>query len=714
MMRAMLRVYRVTQFDKSLVEIAARFHVSDARVILENNTDVFPTGGEDVNTIPASLVNQDIQIPLPDDYSNMWEWGQYVARGGESLAAVCAKMNKDPRIDPRGLGAAIGTPPWLTPDYLLNLIENAPVRGGHGADASSVSLAPGEIVNVPFPPVSSRKRVIATSPGLPTTFQLEPTWLMDFINQYLAFSAQVRKYETQVAALRETQREGLGEVQRLAGMQRVLEVLKAHPAKPRQLLATEFGQLPPVESALKDARALAMDKLYANILKNERGPAYDGALALGRSILTTLRSDGLYRLAQKLHDDANLYPRRVNEFCAALAYAYQVLGDSPLADEMMPDVEACVRYVAGKKAVSGDAFSQVDPALANAIPAIATTDPPATALGVMTTLIRNLGGGVTAAVGNLPGPSTLSVALYRLWGLHVTSNAVAAATTTTSVSVTTTETAVLVRFTRNAFAEDDAAGEQILIAIAEVRQTQTFTITVAPNASYRAQLLERYDNAMSSPAWTKGLAITGVLIMVFSISDMVQKGQVNATDAIAATGGMAVTALSAVKLFATLSPDLVKGLTRGAAGLGFVLSLAQLIADSKAGADTTADWMSTSGSALLGISILELAVIPAPWSVGLAAVGGALVIGSIVYSLVTDDGVSNLFRTTAKRWFLGQARTFMAGPHYTAQQGSLAGKAKALEQAILDADFFSVDAGQRSALSAILSSPEEVGMLLGA
>jgi hypothetical protein len=194
---------------------------------------------------------------------------------------------------------------------------------------------------------------------------------------------------------------------------------------------------------------------------------------------------------------------------------------------------------------------------------------------------------------------------------------------------------------------------------------------------------------------------------------MVQKGQVNATDAIAATGGMAVTALSAVKLFATLSPDLLKGLSRGAAGLGFVLSLAQLISDSKAGADTTADWLSTSGSALLGISILELAAIPEPFSVGLAIVGGALVIGSIVYSLVTDDGVSNLFRTTAKRWFLGQARTFMAGPHYAAQQGSLVGKAKALEQAILDADFFSVDAGQRSALSAILSSPEEVGMLLG-
>jgi hypothetical protein len=194
---------------------------------------------------------------------------------------------------------------------------------------------------------------------------------------------------------------------------------------------------------------------------------------------------------------------------------------------------------------------------------------------------------------------------------------------------------------------------------------------------------------------------------------MIQKGQVNATDAIATTGGMAVTTLSAVKLFANLSPDLLKGLTRGAAGLGFVLSLAQLIADSQAGADTKGDWLSTSGSALLGISILELAAVPEPFSVGLAVVGGALVIGSIVYSLVTDDGVSNLFRTTAKRWFLGQARTFMAGPHYTAQKGSLEGKAKALEKAILDADFFSVDAGQRSSLAAILSSPEEVGMLLG-
>ena len=568
-------------------------------------------------------------------------------------------------------------------------------------------------MNVPFPDVSSRKRVIATSPGLPNTFQLEPTWLMDLINQYLAFSAQIRKYETQVAALREVQRQGLNEVHRLAGMQRVLDILKDHPAKPRQLLATEFGQLPPVEKALNDARDLGMDKLFGTILQNERGPTYDAALALGRSILTTLRSDGLYQLALKLHDDANIYPRRVNEFCAALAYAYQVLGDSPLADEMMPDVEMCVRYVAGKKAVSGDAFCQVDPDLANAISAIATTDPPATALGVMTSLIRNIGGGVTAAVGNLPGPSTLSVALYRMWGLRVTSNAVAAATTTTAVSVTTTETAVLVRFARNAFAEDDAAGEQILVAIAEVRQTQTFTITAVPNASYRAQILERYNNAMSSPAWTTGLGITSVLVLVFSVIDMFQKGQVNATDAIAATGSLAVTALSAVKLLEVFSKETMKSLGRGAAGLGFILSLAQLYADHTAGADTTADWLSTSGSALLGLSLIEASWIPEPFSVGLAIAGGALVIGSIVYSLVTDDGVSDLFRTTAKRWFLGQARTFMAGPHYKAQRSSLEEKAKTLEKAILGADFFSVDASQRSALSAILSSPQEVGMLLG-
>ena len=82
--------------------------------------------------MPSLAFNQDIQIPLPDDYASMWVWGQYVAKGGESLDAVCAKMNKDPRIDPRGEGAAIGTPPWLTPDYLLNLIENAAVRGGTG------------------------------------------------------------------------------------------------------------------------------------------------------------------------------------------------------------------------------------------------------------------------------------------------------------------------------------------------------------------------------------------------------------------------------------------------------------------------------------------------------------------------------------------------------------------------------------------------------
>ncbi|MDP9034462.1 MAG: hypothetical protein M3O50_06615 [Myxococcota bacterium] len=709
----MLRAYRVTQFDKGLVEIAARFHVPDVRAILEQNADIFPTGAEEVNVITPSLVGQILQIPFPDDYDRQWDWGTHVARAGESLAAVCAKMNRDPRIDPRRLGAAIGTPPWLTPEYLLNLFENANVRGGHGADAKSVSLAAGEVVNVPFPRVASRSRVIATSHALSTAFEIEPAWIIELTNQIEAFSGQARRLEPMIVALREVQREGLREANRLVGMQRVMEILKAHPAKPRQLLTSEFSDLAPVERALDALRGLATDKLFTNILQVERAAAYDATLSLGRSLLATLRSPDLHSLAQRLCKEANRYPRVVNELCAALAYAYEVLGDSPLEDEAMTDVDACVRYVAGRKPVSGDAFAQVDPALARAIPRVDQSDLPATTLGSMTSLVRNLGGAVTASVGNLPGPSTLSVALYRLWGLRVASKAVAAATRTTTTTVVTTETAVLIRFARNAFAADAAEGDEILIAIAEVRLTAAFTKTAGPPPAFRSQVLERYSGAMSAPRWSAGLAITGVIVLVFSVSDMIQKGEVNATDGLAATGGMASTALGAVQLFARLEASAMKGIGRGAAGLGIVLSLAGWMADEKAGADTTADKLSTAGSLLLGLSLVELAAIPEPFSPVLAAAGGLLVVAGIAYSVLNDDAVRDYFRTGTKKWFLGQARSFMLGPHATAQAAALHGGAKALEDAILSADFFAVDVGQRAALGRLLSSRQEIDMLIG-
>ncbi|HTB78096.1 MAG TPA: hypothetical protein VK762_32850 [Polyangiaceae bacterium] len=706
----LIRDYKITQFDQSLVEIAARFHVPDVRVILEANQDEFPTGSEDVTKMAPRLVGQVIKIPFPDNYAALWVWGTYTAVGGESLAKVCAKMNKDPRIDPRQKGNLATTPPWLTPDYLLNLFENAEVRGGHGADASAVSLAPGEIVHIPFPPVATRKRVIPTSPGLPTTFEVDPAWVDELAAVYESIRLRSRQFELQINALRELQRLGLGEVMRLVGMRRVLTVLKDHPHKPAQLLTSEMAQLPAVSKALDKLHDSAMEKLYGSILEAERKPALDAAMALGRSIIQSLRSKEFFELTKTLRTNAARFPRRINEVCAVLSYALQVLLDSPLGEEIAPDIEDTVKYVAGINPVDPGPLASVDKNLAQAVQKVPKGPAPATALGVVTSLVRNAGGLATASVGNLPGPSTLAVGLFRTYALRSASRILAAGKTVTTVEVTT-ETATLVAFARNAFAENDAAGEEIMIAISEVRRTVTVTTTTTVAAN-QAEVLARYDRIvagrfMGTPAWTTGITVTGLFVLAFSIANMWQSGA-NQTDVTAAIGGGVTGALGAVQLFELVESATLKTIGRSVAILGVALAGYQWYKDSAAGADTTSDKLATLGSVLLAASL-----VPEPFAPVLAVLGGIATVSSIVYSLVQDEVVRNLFRTKAKIWFLGQTRTFKTGPRYLAQEGALKGAADALENAVLDADFFDIDEGQRSVLSKIVSSASEVDMLVG-
>lgn len=704
-----LRPYKITSFDQSFEEIAARFHLADARQILDANPDVFPTGAEDVHSIAPSLVGRVLQLPFPDEYGATVDWGKYQAHGGETLAVVCSKMNKDPRIDPTRRGKGVATPPWLTPEYLLDLYENADVRGAHGGDPDSVKLGAHETVWVPFPQGATRHRAIPTSHDLPTTVSLDPPWLVELIAIYEGVRAQARQLEAQINALRELQKDGLREVARVLGMERVLAILEEHPAKPRQLLVDEMAQLPRVQSALTDLRKLAMEKLYDHIVEAERSKQLKSALDLGSAILTTLRSSGFYDLAKKLRQNASRYPLRINELCAALGYAAQVIADSPLGDEVAKDVEAAVKYVASSKKFDVGSLRASDADLAEAVENIASAPEPQSVFGVMVSMVRNVGGLVTSSVGNLPGPSTLAVAFFRIQALRAASKILAAGKTVTTVEINV-EVSTIVAFARISLAEDDEAGEEILLAISEIRKSATLTqrTSVATN---QAEILARYDRMvagryMGSPAWTGGMTVAGLLVLVFSIADMTKVGA-NQTDVMAAIGGATTTVLGAAQLFNMVESTTLKSLGRIAAVVGVALAGYQWYTDAQAGADTTGDKAAFAGSALLAASL-----VPEPFSPLLAAAGGLLVVGSIVYSLVHDDVIRNFFRNDCKKWFLGQTRTFRTGAHYKAQEGALRGATQQLEDAVLAADFFYVDKSQEDLLRRLVSQ-EEVGMLLG-
>ena len=116
---------------------------------------------------------------------------------------------------------------------------------------------------------------------------------------------------------------------------------------------------------------------------------------------------------------------------------------------------------------------------------------------------------------------------------------------------------------------------------------------------------------------------------------------------------------------------------------------------------------------MLALTVLNLSLIPEPFSPVLAAIGGVLLIGSIVYSVATDDAIRGLFRNGSKKWFLGQTRTFRKGTHYNKQKGALDGPTQTLEDAILNAEFFYADESQAGVLRRCVCIDEEVEMLLG-
>ena len=126
----MARVYKVTGFDTSLDDIAARFHVHP-QAVMEMNFELFPKGflEDPWDSVVGKYLN------LPDDPGSAeYDWTPYVAKAGDTLSGICAKKNKHLKIDPQARGSDIPTPPFLTPEYLLNAFPNADLRAAHGTD----------------------------------------------------------------------------------------------------------------------------------------------------------------------------------------------------------------------------------------------------------------------------------------------------------------------------------------------------------------------------------------------------------------------------------------------------------------------------------------------------------------------------------------------------------------------------------------------------
>ena len=258
----MPRSYTITPYDVSVEELAQRFHIGDPKAILKINPTLFPTGA-DSGQFTAGM--HGLAIFLPDATKSNLDWTPYTASAGETLAHVCKKMNKDRRIDPSRKGRDIPTPPWLTPQYLLDAYENADLRAGHGADASKVKLAPGEMVNVSFPQRLAGARHIAATPKGTTTFHVPPDWVIELTNAYESIRARTRAFEPSVNALRETRRSAAVEVSALNACDSNLQLTIDHPAHAPQLHTSEITSLRKMSRALATLHDTAAASMVDNV-----------------------------------------------------------------------------------------------------------------------------------------------------------------------------------------------------------------------------------------------------------------------------------------------------------------------------------------------------------------------------------------------------------------------------------------------------------------
>jgi hypothetical protein len=710
--RHVTRPYKITRFDANVQDVAARFHIAYPQQILEMNLSVFPSEGA-LTDMPASAVGQVIDLPEPATEPD-FALEYYVSTGGQTLAALCATKNKDRRIDPSRGKHPVATPPWLTPDYLLNLYENAELRAGHGPDPSTVTLTRGEVVNIPFPAGSGGPRSIAAIANGQVKVIVPPPWVLELMRFYESIRSRTRAFEAGLARLRTLQQAGMREAQGLIALQGVLALTIEHPAAPAQLIGSELASLRQLDRDLGYLVATAMNTMVTHVCDELVPDDVRDVLAIGQGILDDLRSDFLKERSAQLKKEAARYARASNELCDVLAYAYQTLADSPLHKDAGADIRAAAEYLAGVRPVDVSRLDPVDRDLASAVRSLSKGPVPDLPLGTMISLLQVTG----ATVGNLPGPSTLAVALVRLHGLY-TADAFAS-----QVSVVTAEysaqSAVFVGLASNALARTAEEQDEVMIAVVRVR---SLALSARPlNEVETSGFLSAIDNklagtTMASPVWVGGLSLLNVFIIVLA-RDNIRANGVNANNVASLVGGLAVTGLGLGKLAQLLGyveEATINGVGRGIAVLGVVMGAAQTWAAIRKSNRDTGDIVGSAVSTL-GSILLLMSAAPEPASPFLAVAGGALIVGSAVYQAIHDgdsEQLKNLFRSDAKVWWLGQEKAMRAGRQFGMVQSkipALAAKAAAFHQAIVDADFVLIDASRRGDLTHLVA-PQDLDKL---
>jgi hypothetical protein len=400
--------YVYSTWDGDIHAVARRFRVglenicnASRRINMAEWKDIHPE-------VWATLLepNQRVNVPLPTG-ELMWDWFPYRPRRAESLKDLCAVRNADkartgmPALTPQFLWLHVVN--WQFRDSYLN--RRRPEAANLDKDPSAVTVPDKDIIWIPYPDLTDGGKVDVgtygakqSAPAAKNMVVTKPDWITDLV-YYLGAIDDAEALSRANSDCDSLRQKGAVQMARFAALRTLVETMK-----------TRAGGCN-VDNLLDKMNAfekIAGEQMAINPASYIELQADKDRQTLSMSIRDFMRLDVFKKLVDRAFAnpkvDVNGTPL-INKTCDTLRRAYQAWENGYYEKDCEDDLLAALK-VAGK-AQSGAPPAEAKIALASALSFL--TDPDDLKLKAAGTAAALAG----PIVGNLPGPSSLAVAIAK-------------------------------------------------------------------------------------------------------------------------------------------------------------------------------------------------------------------------------------------------------------------------------------------------------------
>ncbi len=573
----------------------------------------------------------------------------------------------------------------------------------------------------PPAPTPAPTRQVRHAPTLSNVATPPPAWLEDLSKAFRSILMRALDFNKAMDVRRKLQHDGNQEIQVLHLLSAVLKLTIDHPSQDTSVLhPSEKASLERLGIPLQALTQTTTDPMFNKVFETLRPADASAALTLGNDILASIHDATFIGLVKKIvatfdQTGTTVFMQTFNSLCDALSFAYLALFDSPLQDSVTADFQPVSDAVSaiGKKLITPAQLAKiraVDAPLGDGIDALPSVPLPAdTAVGVIASILTIPG----MVVGNVAGPNTLMIAVLR-WR-----NSIQAAALVSQFN----KAVGAINIAKSIAGDLPLAMAMIPGTDADREALNAIALKIIngekPTASDSTAFLDNADlkiaGTMSSRLWVSGIGILNSALLFCSFYHMIKNGA-NLNDVMSATGqglGLVATGASALELMGKITARSLANAGKIIGGLGAIIAVGQFVIAFHSALTNTGTMQDAvlSGISAAGMIILEASLFMGAGSPIAAGVGGVLVIGSALASIVLDpnfpDNLENVFRSTSERWWLAMEKFFENGAVFkaaSAVNNTLATQATALRTAITNTSFLLIDATRRSALAPMVDA----------